>query len=114
MDKQCNNECGNGWCCHWEFFRDPKSRYTKDSLALLKLKGAKVFHDRQYRDACVVCIPVVCAAMTEEGCALGPERPDMCKQYPTEAYHNWVLSGKCKYFDPEKHWAFEEMEDYKI
>lgn len=112
-EKQCKNECKSGWCCRWEFYADPRTRYNKETVALNELKGIRIFKHPLNDFNVIVAVPVKCRAHTPEGCSLGPRRPRVCKLFPQEGHRNWVMSKHCVYFDPEHHWAFENMEYYE-
>lgn len=112
-EKQCNNECKSGWCCHWEFFADSKSRYNKESVALCNMKGMRIFKHPRSDFKVIVAMPVKCRAHTPKGCSLGDKRPHMCKVFPTSSYFDWPMSKHCVYFDEDHHWAFEDMEHYE-
>jgi Fe-S-cluster containining protein len=111
-EKQCANECKNGWCCHWEFFVDSAGRYDKEAIALNELKGIRIFKDPRSPICVIVAVPVTCRAMSPTGCSLGDDRPDLCKEFPTEGHTNWVMSKNCVYYEDKNHWAFEDMEYY--
>lgn len=111
-EKQCANECGSGWCCHWEFFIEHAKRYPKDIIRLENLKGFKIFNHPTSPKVVIVAVPVTCSALGSDGCSLGDERPNLCKVFPTADHGNWILSKHCKYYEAAKHWAFEDLELY--
>ena len=116
-EKQCSNKCGTGWCCHNEFFVDSMQRVDKEAVELHSFKGIEVkqfpMNDPRRFTHVLIKVPVTCRQLTETGCGLGSDRPEMCKVFPNEHYRNWVLHKDCDFYVEGMHWNWDDLEDYK-
>jgi hypothetical protein len=112
--KQCNNECGSSWCCSYEFFTDERLRFDNDGLAVLSLRGIRLYENPHDSNELILQVPVVCTKLTPKGCSLREDRPMLCKEFPTRGHEGWVITDKCVYYEKGKFMPIEELTEIKI
>lgn len=86
INKELCKECG-GFCCNYQLRRVPLKEltpYFKDFFEAKaydkKIVGPDIFY----------VLGAKCKFVTDEGCSLGEDRPDLCKDFPPRLDDEWV------------------------
>jgi len=92
---------------------DNVTRFDEESIQLFGYKGIEVRNfplgDPRWGRQVIVKVPVTCKQLTKKGCKLKDKRPLMCKVFPNQFYHNWILHKDCCFYEKEKHWHWYDL-----
>ena len=114
LKKQCNNECGNSWCCSRDVSLLYVNNVSEDDIELFITKGIDVYYFPKWISKLNLNLLYLvythrCIHLTDNGCDIKySQKPKHCRAFPSKET-NTVLPIKCKYHNDSVFTAIEDL-----